>query len=105
MTKYKLITHAPTTYQRQSLHHFGLPTKAYGNGAYYSSKIFDSEEEAKEYLIERAENYYDGHVDNNDEKLKEAIERIKEYGSVYLDAGYGKIEEIEVDEDGNEDTF
>ena len=87
----KVIAIAPTSYQLQSLRNFGLEIKHFKNGSHIFEKYFDTEEEAKEYLIERAELYFYDEL-----KLKEAVEEIENYGSVQLDAVKGRIEDVDM---------
>jgi hypothetical protein len=37
--------------------------------------------------------YFDGNSDDDEKRLADAIERINDYGSVYLDAAYASIED------------
>jgi hypothetical protein len=94
MTIYRVKATAPTVYQSQSLKHFGLQVKAHASGSYSVSTDYDTEEEAQAYLIDRAERYYCF----EEEKLSKAIERIKQYGSLELDAAIAHIEEINEEE-------
>ena len=94
MRQFKIKAIAPTSYQLQSLKHFGMEIKKYGNGSYTSQQEFDSEGEAKAYLKERAERYFDGNSDNDEEKLITALEDIEKYGSLRLDAVIADIEEV-----------
>lgn len=102
MTQFKLRATAPTNYQYQSLTHFGLPIQNY-NGSLVAEKLFDTEEEAKQYLIERAEMYYDGNREGDEKNLEDAIERINLYGSLRLDAADSIIEEEEEEENEEQD--
>jgi len=95
MAKFKIEAIAPTSYQYGSLRNFGLEIKSYLNGKHVAEGIFDTEKEAKAYLVERAEMYFDGNSDGDEERLAEALESIEKYGSVYLDAVCGSIEEVE----------
>jgi hypothetical protein len=52
---------APTHYQYNSLRHFGLPITNY-NGTFVSEKSFDTIEEARAYLMEVADRYYDDDI-------------------------------------------
>lgn len=63
------------------------------DGSHTAKQVFDSVDEAKSYLIERAEMYFDGNSDGDEKRLVEAIERINDHGSVYLDAAYASIED------------
>lgn len=84
---------APTSYQLASLRLFGMPITSHGNGSHTASQEFDTVEEAKSYLIERAEMFFDGNSDNDEERLADAIDRVNKHGSLYLDAAYASIEE------------
>ena len=96
--KYQVKATAPTSYQLQSVRLFGSPIKSNMDGSHtFKSEFFDTEQEAKEYLIERAEMYFE-----NDDQLQEAIDEINEYGSLDMDAASGgvyEVEEEETDED------
>lgn len=87
---------APTSYQLNSLRRFGLNVKSNGGGSHTGIETFDTEEEAKEFLTQRAEMYYDEYEGQVDEH----IEGIEASGYLTIDAVTAKI--IEVDEDGNE---
>jgi hypothetical protein len=89
---------APTAYQLQSLHNFGMVVKEHGNGRYTATQDFNTEEEAKDYLTERAVRYFDGNSDNDEANLIEAIDRIEKHGSLRLDAVTASIEEVEIEE-------
>lgn len=91
MSTYKIIATAPTVYQKRSLSHFNLNEKANGNGSFIGTMEFAYEEEAKEYLITRAEMYYDEYEGQVDEHLND----IKEYGVLTIDAVTARIEKIE----------
>lgn len=86
---FRITAIAPTAYQYQSCRLFGHPEKM-GNGSFVFQQDFETEEEAKKYLIERAEGYFE-----NQNELDEAIDQINEYGSVTLDAVTGYIKEVE----------
>ena len=91
-TKFRITATAHTSYQYQSLANFGKPEKL-GNGSFRFQQDFESEEEAKQYLIERAEGYYDDNM-TAFEKLEQEINN---FGQVTLDAVTGYIEPIEVE--------
>lgn len=93
MTTFRITAIAPTTYQLSSVRLFGSEVKSLYNGKHIFQKDFDSEEEAKSYLISRAEYYYE-----TEEQLNEAVEGINKYGSLQLDAVNGSIEEVETEE-------
>jgi hypothetical protein len=94
MTNFKITATAPTTYQLQSLRLFGLNVKSYANGSHVAEEFFNTEEEAKAFLIKRAEMYFE-----SENELNEAISYIEVYGSLRLDAVCGSIEEIEEEEE------
>ena len=94
MKKFKITAVAPTSYQINSLRLFGLNVKSYPNGSYVGEEIFDTEEEAKNYLKQRAEMYFE-----DEESLNDALKDIERYGSVYLDAVCGSIEEVEEEDE------
>ena len=98
-TKIRISATAPTTYQLQSLRHFGMEVKKNGNGSYTAHQDFDTEDEAKEYLKSRAQMYFDGNSDNDEANLIEAFDSIENYGVLTLDAVTGRIEEIEISEE------
>ena len=89
-TKFRITAIAPTAYQYQSCALFGHPEKL-GNGSFRFQQEFETEEEAKKYLIERAENYFDDQTE-----LDDAIQHINNNGSVTLDAVTGYIEDVEI---------
>lgn len=92
--KYQVKATAPTTYQLQSVRLFGSPIKSNMDGSHtFKSEIFDTEQEAKDYLIERAELFFE-----NDYQLQEAIDEINEYGSLSMDAASGGVYEVEEEE-------
>lgn len=98
-TTIRISATAPTTYQLQSLRQFGMEVKHHGNGSHTATQDFDTEKEAKEYLIERAEIYFDGNSDNDEKDLIEALESIEKHGVLTLDAVTASIEEVEIEED------
>jgi len=92
--KYQVKATAPTSYQLQSVRLFGSPIKSNIDGSHtFKSELFDTEEEAKDYLIERAELFFE-----NDDQLQEAIDEINEYGSLSMDAASGEVYEVEEEE-------
>lgn len=92
MKIFRITATAPTGYQYRSVSYFGKP-KANGNGSYTFQQDFDTEEEAKDYLKERASYYFT----DSQEELEVALEQIDKYGSVRMDAVAGGIEEIEAE--------
>lgn len=94
MYTHKIVATAPTVYQSRSLSHFNLNTKKNMSGSITGTMDFYSEDDAKDYLEERARMYYD----DNEEKLNEALEDVK-LGYLTLDAVTAKVIEIENDEE------
>jgi hypothetical protein len=90
---HRIVAVAPTTYQSRSLSHFNLNNKKNFGGSITGTMDFIDEEEAKDYLRNRAHIYYDEYEGQVDEHL-EAIESI---GMLTIDAVTARI--IEIDED------
>lgn len=105
MTHFKITAVAPTSYQISSLRLFGLNVKSYPNGSHVGEEIFDTEKEAKDFLKKRAEMYFDGNSDNDEEELADALDRIERHGSVYLDAVCGRIDEVEEEDEEEEEEI
>lgn len=80
---------APTAYQSRSLSHFNLNEKKVGNGSIIGIMEFPSEEHAKQYLMTRAEMYFE-----TEQELFAAYGDI-EHGALTLDAVTAYIKEIE----------
>lgn len=97
-TVIRITATAPTAYQLQSLRHFGMEVKKHGIG-FTAHQDFDTEDEAKEYLEQRAQMYFDGNSDNDEQDLIEAFDSIEKHGVLTLDAATAGIEEIEIAED------
>ena len=93
MAQFKVIATAPTSYQIQSLRAFGMEVKKNGNGSFTGKQIFDSEEEAKKYLVTRAEMYYDEY----EGQVTEHLQGIETVGCLNIDAVTATIEEVEED--------
>ena len=91
---HRITATAPTVYQIQSLSKFLLDVKKYMDGSFVGTKDFYSEADAKVYLIERAENYYD----EFEGQVNEHLEDIEKYGQLRIDAVTAHIEEIEEEE-------
>lgn len=89
MKTFKVTATAPTVYQTSSLRRFGMKVNKLGNGSFNSFQIFDSEEEAKTYLVSRAEMYYD----QFEGQVNEHLETIEKNGYLEIDAVTAKIEE------------
>lgn len=93
-TTIRISATAPTAYQLHSLRQFGMEVKQHGNGRYTAAQDFDTEKEAKDYLIERAERYFDGNSDNDEKDLIEALDSIEKHGVLTLDAVTAVSEEV-----------
>lgn len=100
-TTIRISAIAPTGYQLVSLRHFGMEVSTNINGFYSASQEFETEKEAKEYLVTRATRYFDGNADNDEAKLQEALSDIEQYGMLRLDAVQANIEEVELEDDKN----
>ena len=98
-TVIRITATAPTSYQLQSLRHFGMEIKKHLNGSYFSTQDFDTEKEAKEYLKTRAEMYFDGNSDNDEVNLIDALDSIEKRGVLTLDAVTADMEEVEIEEE------
>ena len=92
---HKIVCQVPTSYQYSSLCRMGLNNRKVGNGSHIGEMFFYSEDEAKEHLVNRAENYYD----DNEEQLNEALSDIENYGMLHIDAATARVIEIENDEE------
>ena len=97
-TVIRITATAPTSYQLQSLRHFGMEIKKHLHGSYFSTQDFDTEKEAKEYLKTRAELYFDGNSDNDEVNLIDALDSIEKHGVLTLDAVTADMEEVEIEE-------
>ncbi len=93
--EYKVVCNIPTAYQYTSLCKMNLNNRKRGNGSYVGEMEFIDEEEAKNFLIDRAEKYYD----DDEIKLAEAISDIENYGMLHIDAATARIEKIDIDEE------
>jgi hypothetical protein len=87
--KFKVTATAPTSYQYSSLAKFNLDKKENANGSITGQRIFDTKEEAKQYLIDRAKRYYDEYEGQVDEHLED----IENYDCLTIDAVTARIEE------------
>jgi hypothetical protein len=90
--KFKVIATAPTSYQYSSLAKFNLDKKENANGSITGDRIFDTKEEAKLYLIDRAKRYYDEYEGQVDEHLED----IENYECLTIDAVTARIEDVQV---------
>jgi len=86
---YKIKAVAPTSYQYNSLVYFGMKIKKVGNGSFVSEQYFDTEEQAKVFLVCRAENYY-----GDTEQINDALKDIAAAGILEIDTVVARIEEI-----------
>lgn len=95
MKKIKIAAIAPTAYQHSSLTKFGMPISKNGNGSFSAELEFSDIEEAREYLKERAEMYYN---EKSEEENKKDIDwNLSDWG-LTIDACTAIIEEIESEE-------
>lgn len=78
---------APTTYQLNSLRAFGMGINKNGNGSYSASLDFETMKEAKEYLVDRANNYFE-----DPKELSAAKREIRLYGCLQIDAVQARID-------------
>lgn len=83
---------APTVYQLNSLRSFKMKVTENANGSFTASQDFETERDAKDYLIKLAEDFY---FEDGKEITSNHIENIKKYGSLRLDAVSASIEEKE----------
>lgn len=98
-TQFKITATAPTSYQYNSLNRFGMSIKKNCNGSFSCEQVFDTEEEAKAYLVTRAERYYnefEGQVDDH-------LQDIEKYGMLTIDAVTARIDDVENEEEEVED--
>jgi len=95
MTKYRITAKVPTVYQLSSLRTFGMEVINLPTGAYYSEQDFDTIEEARQYMIDRATHYYDW----DEEALESAIDGIINHSMLTMDACTGRIDEVEEEEE------
>jgi len=91
-TTFRIHAFVPTAYQYQSILNFGMPIKKHGNGCFTAHQDFDTEDEAKKYLIERAENYFE----YESKELTEALEDIEQVGRLRLDACTASIDAVKI---------
>lgn len=90
-TIYKINAKAPTAYQYKSLTYFALNVKEC-NGSFIGEKSFNTEEEAKQWLRDRAFNYFDDLSD-----IDEAYDSIDKHGVLSLDAVTASIEKLQIE--------
>lgn len=99
--KFQIEATAPTSYQLRSLRAFQLEDNNNGNGSHTGRLFFDSEEEAKQYLMIRAEKYNDEDPNGSFERLSEMYGDI-ERGALTLDAVTAYISESDIEEEEND---
>lgn len=85
-TKYRVTAQAPLGAKVMALRKFGTPQQI-SKGVLTVNKVFNSEAEAINYLIERAELYL------RKTELSEAIADIEMYGSLTLDSVTAQVQE------------
>jgi hypothetical protein len=90
MRRVKIQAIANTHYQLSSLNRFNLENTMTMRGNIVGEGYFNTLEEAEEYLITRAQMYYDESPGQADEH----IEQIKKYGSLEIDAVTAYIHEL-----------
>jgi accessory colonization factor AcfC len=92
--KFKVTATAPTTYQLNSVRAFGYNIKSLSNGSHIFEQEFQTEQEAKEYLTQRAHIYWEN-SNASEEELREMLSDVEKYRMLTLDAVTGRVEEIE----------
>lgn len=100
-TKFRVIATVPTAYQFNSCKFFGSPVKT-GDGGYQVEQIFETEEEAKDYLYERIDIYSE---ENGSEKEIEKMCEQVENGYLEYDACMAKIERVTTGEMDDDDRW
>ena len=78
---FKITATTSLHYQLSALRHFNMPITHIGNGVHRATISFDTEEEAKEYLIGIAKRYYDEYEGQSDPY----IDNIVTYGFLGID--------------------
>lgn len=91
---YEVKAIAPTQYQRRALSRFNLNINEVGSGSFIGTAMFETIEDAKQFLRDRAELYYDEYPGQVDEHL-DAIEGID---CLTIDTVTAHIEKIEIDD-------
>ena len=82
---------APTGYQYSSLMRLQLPITSHRNGSYSVYAVFDTVDEAREYLTNIAIGYYE-----SEEETENAIATIDNYNYLRIDAITASIVEEEL---------
>ena len=90
---HKIISTIPTVYQLNSLSRLMGGWENWGN-KYGYERIFESEEEAKEWMHKRNEMLYMADY-LTEEEYNENYQSINEMGRMSYDAAYANIEEIQ----------
>jgi len=91
----RIIAVAPTAYQSMSLSKFCLNNKKMFDGSIVGTMDFFSEEEAKQYLMDRAYKYYD----DSGYEVDPHLETIEKFGILNIDAVTARIVEISDEEE------
>ena len=92
MKPYIINATAPTVYQLNSLIAFGMGWKKHLDGSFSASKEFQNENEAKNYLRNRADQYNGEDPNGNEIRLADMYYCI-EKGHLTLDAVTAHIED------------
>jgi hypothetical protein len=95
MSKFIITATAPTSYQLSSLNAFGMGYVKHGNGSYSASLEFESIDNARAHLIQRAEMYNDQDPCGTLEKLTSMVNDVMSYDCLRLDAVTAHIEKVE----------
>lgn len=77
---------APSSHTYSSLVKFGIPIKSYLNGLHVAKMEFDTIEDAEQYLINRAEMYYE-----SEDELLNAIDDVLQYHQLTIDGAVAHI--------------
>lgn len=92
--KFAVICTVPTAHQYESCKFFGAPKKQ-GDGSYQVYEVFDTEEEAKQYLHHRIDIYCE--VDGTEEEINEMRECVENHNYLEYDAAYARVKAIEIE--------
>ena len=85
---YLIVAHAPTAYQYGSLRAFRMQIKPVFGGSFSAEESFFTKDDAKNYLIELARDYYEDELE-----YERALEIIENHNQLKLDAVTGYIVE------------
>ena len=92
--QFKIIASVPTHHNSGDLRSaFNMPVKKYMSGVHEASEEFETEDEAKDYLISRLDSYRN-QSGMSDEQYDEELEYIEKYGRLTLCRITANIEEI-----------